>query len=150
MSAKVSTWAEVIGIAALVISLVFVGVEIRQNTEVAAAQAVLELNLGFNEQLLAVADNEELSQIIAKGNADTNELGSDEFNRYQAYTNALFNIQESALTFRRNGIVDEDEIASFVKTLCAMVSTPGGQKDFWEMARETYPAYFRATIEAEC
>ena len=52
---KLSTWAEVAGILALVVSLVFVGIEIRNNTAATSAQALLELNVAMNDVMLLQA-----------------------------------------------------------------------------------------------
>ena len=54
---KLSTWAEVLGIIALVVSLVFVGVEVRHSTAATSAQALLNLNDAMNEILRSDALN---------------------------------------------------------------------------------------------
>ena len=149
MSTKVSTWAEVVGIVVLIISLIFVGIEIRQNTKVAAAQAVLDLNLGFNEQSLILAENAELNQLLLDGGADPSQLSTEQYGTYMAFITVTFNIQESAATFYRNGVVDEEEYASFLAATCRLVSSPGGAK-FWESSKDFYNPYFRATIENQC
>ena len=52
---------EIGGFLAVVISLVFVGLELRQNTSALSAQALLELNLAINQEVQAVSGNESMA-----------------------------------------------------------------------------------------
>ena len=56
---KLSKIAEIVGLIAVVISLVFVGLEVRHNTATTAAQALLDLNSSVNEAMLLQSDKSE-------------------------------------------------------------------------------------------
>ena len=63
MSQKNSGLKEVVGVASVVISLLFVGWEIRQNTKVARGQTRLELTALNNEFLERIRSDPEFSEI---------------------------------------------------------------------------------------
>jgi hypothetical protein len=61
--------AEMVGIAAIVVSLILVAYELRQNTAVSTAQAVSDLNTAIDGAYRARAQNSELDELVGKGNA---------------------------------------------------------------------------------
>ncbi len=102
---KLSTWAEVAGIAALVVSLIFVGIEIRDNTAATSAQALLELNVAANEIMLLQADNAELADIVRIGDLDVDPLSETERYRYMRTIYSVLNNQENAFMFYRKSSI---------------------------------------------
>jgi len=74
--------AEIVGALGIVMSLIFVGVQIRENTaaaRAAASQAIFDSSRGF---LLDIALSDELSRIRRLGEADVSSLTPDEATRF--------------------------------------------------------------------
>ena len=57
---------EMIGIVAVIVSLLILGYEIRQNTDTSAAQAVFELNESARQTLFQEATDPNLASLISK------------------------------------------------------------------------------------
>jgi hypothetical protein len=96
---KVSAWVEVLGLGAVVVSLLFVGVEIRQNTAIASAQALLDLAAAANEILLAQAEDEDLAMIVKRGDTEIQDLNDAERARFDALVVSLWNTYEAAYAY---------------------------------------------------
>jgi hypothetical protein len=78
---KLSEWAnvaEIIGGAAIIASLIFVGLEVRENTQViklTSDRALDQQNLVLNT---AVAESHDLAEILVKGESDRDNLSAQE------------------------------------------------------------------------
>jgi hypothetical protein len=77
---KYSNWkqtAELVGIAAIVASLVLVAYELRQNSEIAAAEADATRYLAAVESYSVIAENEALAELLRKACSGQNEELTD-------------------------------------------------------------------------
>ena len=148
-SLKLSTWAEVVGIAAVVVSLVFVGIEIRHNTAATSAQALLELNNAFNEISLLQAEEAELADILLRGDSDLGSLGPIEHRRYAVFTSALMNTHENAFMFNKSGILDSDNYRGYAEALCIEMAIPG-TRALWTTGEFVLHEVFDDFIEKMC
>ena len=93
---KLSTWAELAGILALVVSLVFVGMELRLSSSATSAQALLELSLATNE--LVMWDLENYSQELdRKATEEPWKLSVEEERRVRLVSQMGMNLQERTL-----------------------------------------------------
>ena len=70
--------AEIIGIAAIVASLAFVGMELRQNTAAVQSSNLQSATDGSQEYLLLLASNPELSDLYDRAAADWDSLTAAE------------------------------------------------------------------------
>ena len=66
-SAKLNDWIQVIGIFALVSSLIFVGLQIKQTSEIALSQVSLTRASSAAETIMTFASNEHAMSAIGKG-----------------------------------------------------------------------------------
>lgn len=148
-SFKLSTWAEVVGIAAVVVSLVFVGIEIRHNTAATSAQALLELNNAFNEISLLQAEEAGLADIMLRGDSDLDSLGPIEHRRYVAFTGTLMNTFENAYMFHKSGILDSDTYRGYAEALCIEMALPGTRR-LWMTGEFVLHKVFNDFIEKTC
>ena len=98
---------EIVGLLAVVISLVFVGYEIRENTKLASAQALLELSQLSQENLLLVVDNDSLNELLLRAEKDHSNLSQEEHRKVRQYIYAVWNTYEAAFQFREKGILSE-------------------------------------------
>lgn len=108
---KLNAWvaiAEIISAAAVVISLIYVGLEIRRST--------LESDADIQEELLAytaqrrylVIESSDLSSLLAKGYADPSQLSPDEALRFQNYNELLYAAWERAYMANAAGVFSDE------------------------------------------
>ena len=116
---------EWIGGVAIVVSLLLVAYEIRQNTNAIAAQAVFDLNASGNGLLMVTAIDPEMSRLVGLGSANLDALNSDERSRYRDYVWANLNMYESAWIHYQRGIVNDEEIESWRIDFCDYIAMNG-------------------------
>ena len=121
---------EVTGVVAVVLGLVFVGLELNQNTAVISAQAIFELNASSNEAFREVAQNPDLADLLDRGYADPDSLNANELDRFNYWLRAVFNANESAYLYYKKGLIEEGDFAGWREALCALLQRKGAEQ-FW-------------------
>lgn len=149
MRIQLSAWAESIGIMALVLSLVFVGVEIRQNSNATEAQALLELNLAVSDLQLAQAEDGEFAEIIEKGRFNPESLSDAETYRFQNWAYAMLSIHENAYVFFSKGMLEDDHYEAWSVATCKLLSQPG-IRAMWKNEFLTFQVEFEEYIVRRC
>ena len=111
--------------AGVVISLLFVGYEIRQNTTLARAQMRNELSMGIVNWLMVEAENPQLASVALRGRVG-GELTVEEARQYERQTRALFRCWENVHYQYRQGLYDEVEFSGHRDAMREEVTTwPG-------------------------
>ena len=108
---KLGNWvaiAEIISAAAVVISLIYVGLEIRRTTLESDADIQAELLSYTHQRRYLVIESADLSSILAKGYADPTQLSADEALRFQGYIELLYAAWERAYMTSEAGVLSED------------------------------------------
>ncbi|MDA8681602.1 hypothetical protein N9M08_03590 [Porticoccaceae bacterium] len=103
-------WAEIIGGLAVVISLIFVAIQIRSSVIQSRADSytkVSELWLNFTS---VIASNEETWRIFHKGTNDYETFTPEEKARFGFLISMYFGIIETLLNYRKVGLFDDSEI----------------------------------------
>jgi len=101
--------AELVGMAAIVASLIFVGLELRQSQEIALSQTHSERSTTVIEQIISVADNSHYLSALAKraaGNPD--EVTPIEHQALLMVANAaMFSIEDAFYQHQRGFLPEE-------------------------------------------
>lgn len=146
---RIKRWPELIGLAAVVLSVLLLGLEIRQNTEVASAQAMAELNAAANDLLSAEAENESLAAILVRGDLDLASLSAVEARRYRSHVYALINTADAAHGFYQRGILDEDDFSGWRAFTCDYLAG-ASVNVVWNETRETSGVAFVRFVADAC
>ena len=105
--------AELIGIAAVVLSLILVAMELRQNTIALEGQAVLDLNAAMAAQLDSYFEYPELREIFVKTRSGPEvDLTVDEQLLLNLQVNQLTASMEAAWVFHRFGLIDDEQLGT--------------------------------------
>ena len=86
---------ELVGIFAVVLSLLLVAYEIRQSTDTAAAQAVFELNEAGRQSLFLQSTDPDLMELIILAEDDLDALTDVQQQKYRRWVFAFLNLYES-------------------------------------------------------
>ena len=108
---KLNYWvaiAEIISAVAVVISLIYVGVEIRRSTLESDADIQAELLSYTVQRRYLVIESSDLSSLLAKGYADPAGLSSDELLRFQGYIELFYVAWERAFLTRAAEVLSEE------------------------------------------
>lgn len=112
-SQKRSGVREVVGVASVVISLLFVGWEIRQNTKVARGQTRLELTALNNEFLERIRSDSEFSEIWRTAWNTEETLDEAAEYRIEFMMMQYLRLLENVHLQYQEGLLDPDALASY-------------------------------------
>jgi hypothetical protein len=141
-----SNYAEIFGVIALVISLIYVGLQVRQNTnvmQVGAAQAFAELYNTFTNTLSSDAV---LAELWLRGMQDLESLDEVEKVRFSALAAQCARVFESALVQHDKGALDEDVWTGFQPAIRDVFSQPG-VKTWWEKRKHWHSSGFQILVK---
>ena len=141
--------AEIVGIAAIILSLLLVAYELRQSTAIATSQAVFDLNSVLDESYRARAQDEDLDELIARGHADPESLSVRERSQFYAWLRADMNIKEATWFYWDRGIIPREETDGIRNSICSRVASPGG-REYWHNQQQFFSTGFRETIDEWC
>lgn len=108
---KLNAWvaiAEIISAVAVVISLIYVGFEIRSSTRESEADIQAELLTYTARRRYLVVESSDLSSLLARGYADPTQLSPDETLRFQSYIELLYVAWERAYMTRAAGVLSDE------------------------------------------
>ncbi|MGI9263317.1 MAG: hypothetical protein ACR2QU_00215 [Gammaproteobacteria bacterium] len=135
---KLNTWvaiAEVISAVAVVISLIYVGLEIRRSTLESDADIQAELLTYTVQRRYLLIESSDLSSLLAKGYADPSQLSPDEILRFQSYIELFYVAWERAYMSKDAGVFSEE---LFDTWHAWFVSVAENDPEFvWPMVRDS-------------
>ncbi len=146
---KDSRWLEVLGLATVIVSVLLLAWEIRQNTQTATAQAMLDLNAMANEVLNAEAQSVQLAGVLVKGDEDLDSLSPVEYQQFQSHVYTAINTIAAAHGFFNEGILDEREFSGWRNYTCLYLGGPSVHA-IWESLKPTWGTDFVAFVEETC
>lgn len=135
---KLNVWvaiAEIISAAAVVISLIYVGLEIRRSTLESEADVQSELLSYTVQRRILVIESSDLSSLLAKGYADPTRLLPDETLRFQSYIELFYVAWERAYMTNAAGVLS-DELFDLWNTWFISVAEPD-PAFVWPMVRDS-------------
>ncbi len=140
----IGTIAEVVGAIAVVLSLIYVATQIKQNTDASRAHSINQINSQYGALMSQIAMNADLAQIYRKA-TDGEELGPIESVRYTAYLSAFFAFIEEFYLLHRSGFYEEDlgdgdAIEFFAPTVRRLLACPVAIRWWKEESRNIYVA----------
>ena len=137
---------ELISAGAILVGLIFVGLELKQNTVAAEAdtmQGLLELS---NQGLYEIATNPELADLVVKAQENFDDLTESEYLRYRSHIWADWNIWEHSFYSHHNGTMDDtlwdSRDKSFYNLYCEKSS-----RRVWDEMKSGFGVEFRAYLQ---
>ena len=137
---------EFLGGIAVIVSLVYLAAQIRQNTNSLRASTFQAATDSVTEFTTLGTDESELSRIYSSGLFGTEALS--EHDRIQFYFLFVTIVRrlESAFFQREAGIIDEHQWAGFEQLASVLLKSPGGREQ-WERTRQSFTPPFREFVE---
>jgi len=137
---------ETLGFIGVIVSMVFVGMEMRLNTQAIQATARNEMASGSREWLMEMSASPALSS-AARRWAEGEELNADLVFMVELSVNALLRNAENVFLQVEGGTVDESALVSYGFTSSGFYQSPNFP-EYWAGKRENYhPAFVTAFEE---
>lgn len=118
---------ELLGAVAVVLSLLYVALQVRSSTRQARFDASRELAVRISDASFAAAENPDLAEIFHRGSANPGSLDPVEQVRYRGFVNTLFRGFEQQYLLRRDGAIPDEQwtaVSAIIHDFCAL---PGVQ-----------------------
>ena len=112
---------EVVGLVGIIVSLVFLGYELKRSNDIAEAQAVAEIYAMTNEMGLAMAENPELSRVFSLAQNEFESLQGEDLWTFYVLLEYVINVNEAAWKYYDKGIIDKVEADSYTLGLCRLL-----------------------------
>lgn len=139
---------EILGIVAVVLSLLFVGYEINQNTLVAKAQTRDSMTEKLMNWELSIGSSQYSATVWSKGTSgyyldpDTGEVSA-----FNLLASANLRMWENEWYQFQLGLFEEEEFEPRLERWERRMETSPGFQDLWKSARETYAQGFRSIMD---
>ena len=137
--------AEIIGALAVVVGLLFVGLEIRGNTEAQQFTATQTLVAEYNEAITSINDSGFIC-IYIKGSSDFNSLSQSEKIRYSIQMQPIFRTFEQLHYSALHGTIDANVYSGFERQFAAILQLPGN-KQYWAARHHWFGDTFQEHAE---
>jgi len=133
---------EIIGGIAIIISLIYVGVQIKQNTKairVSTSHSFIEMH---SQEVLAISLNPEFRDIFWRGLKGLANLQANEIPAFTAWTMNVFRTWEAFWYEWREGIFDANLHAGWHVQFCDLFGY-AGIVEVWEIRQHQFSTAFR-------
>lgn len=141
-----SAIAEIVGAVAVVISLVYVGIQIRQNTISQNALMHQQLMDSQNEVNRNISSNPEVNALIEKAASDFSALSNEEVRQLRFAYFGFFNIWHIAHQNFHRGMLEQHVLEEWERGAAWMLSTDRAAKAVWDDLSPVYDPAFRRHI----
>ena len=139
---------EIVGMVFVVISLLAVFIQLRQNTQIVRASSATQGVEGLAQSWRMLAQDAELMELVLKGLEDPSRLdGVDRARWYSYFSSSWWGLQSSYNQWR-NGLLDDDYWHSYKSLFVDLKDQPGLQKH-WIDRKHWMSEDFRQYVETE-
>jgi hypothetical protein len=134
-SEKLNRWLTLVANFAVVAGIVFLAVELQQNTHQLRLQSYQAWQ-GANTDINMTIADPELSAIVARGHTDSRNLSKDEYIAYAMYHMSLLQMAQSTHYLYLQGALDE-ELWESEMDRAAGILTLNGVRQWWDAGGRT-------------
>lgn len=144
----IGAFSEAIGAMAVVISLIYVGTQIRHNTRTSRDEAMRAIYLATTDQFTAMADPVN-AQCVLKGLDSFRSLSTEEKYRFDNLMCALINLVESSVMSNDADLLLDESVEAWADFLGPRYFTHPGAREWWNYARMVFAPSTRVWIDRE-
>lgn len=146
--ADLADLGEFIGSLGVIVSLLYLGTQIRHNTrsvQAASYQTVVE---GVNQVNRLLIAEDALPGLVLRGQQDLAALTPEERLRFGAFLGHVITNHEIAFHLFRRGLLDADSFEAHRASVVGVLSAAGARR-WWQMARGSMSRSLRDHLDAE-
>lgn len=116
---------EIVGALAVVVTLVYLVIQIRQNTAAVATATYESTMTGFNDINVVVASQPELASLLDRGSQDPDLLSAEEVTQFNFLLRCYANQWWKLLKLHERGSLSEGEWSIFAREAAQFLDQPG-------------------------
>ena len=141
-----ANYADVVGGIAVLVSLIYVGLQIRSNTRSSLSQTNMMAHESMANISLEIAKDAQLGSLVRRGLLRVSELDADEKFQFLTLLLSLYRRYENVFYQNRKGLLEDELWEGYSHSMISYLNTDGG-KEFWTHRKESFSATFRAFLE---
>lgn len=141
-----ANYADVIGGTAVLISLIYVGLQIRSNTKSSLSQTNMAAHESLANISLAIGTDAQLASLVRKGLLNFDALSEDEKFQFLTMLTSLYRRYENVYYQNKKGLLENELWPGYSYSMSAYLNTDGGKK-FWAHRKDSFSNSFRAFLE---
>ncbi|MGB5212011.1 MAG: hypothetical protein WBO47_07500 [Gammaproteobacteria bacterium] len=127
---------EIVGIAGIIVSLIFLGYELKRANDIAETEAVATIYSMTNDMGLAMAENPELSRVFGQALSDFESLSPDDRWTLYVLLEYVINVNEAAWKYFDKGIINQEEVDFYTRGLCKLIGRHPSLVEAWHANKE--------------
>lgn len=139
--------AQTVGVIAIFVSLVFLAIQVRQNSAITRAQVHQQVADAFTVYLETMANHSSVVFAGTSGKDGMAPLSDEELLRFSFIMAGLFKIWENAFYQHKSGFLDERSWQSNVTWMLTWFHMPGVQL-WWGVRKGLFAKEFQAFLES--
>ena len=132
----ISAIAESIGVIAVLITLIYLAIQVRQNTEMSRQSILRNQTDRYLNNCYFMAGNSGIMDIFMRSMADPDSVTREEWWRFGSYLYGMFKDYEEMYYFNTSGRQEDYRWESSQRDLRFYLSRPGGRKWWRSQGRE--------------
>jgi hypothetical protein len=137
---------EIVGALAVFLTLIYLAIQIRQNTRAVQASAIDSANSQVSTIRMHIFSDSEVANIYRRGNEDPTSLDADDSIRYRLMIHNILLSLSNVITQASVTGLSESTWRTQLPILTRVVATAGGHW-FWKNYRHEFEESFRQTID---
>lgn len=137
---------QVIGAIAVVISLIYVAIQIRQNTNAVRSATAQSVHEHFASWYRLLASDSAVAQVVIDGLKDYHSLSEKEKARFIAVFMAFLSYSQNAFLKWRQGLLEPSLWMGWEQLIMNLAGAPGGRA-FWKERSYLFGEEFRRHVE---
>ncbi len=139
---------QVVASVAVIASLMFVGLQIRQNTKANRA-STLQMNADYWLTYLTTLADSRFSVLYSKGALGRKDLDGEQFGQFFFLCRATFMGCENQHYQYRTGLLDEDAYRGYQATIREQIAAFPGVRAMWQLVKHTYGTEFVKFLDVQ-
>jgi hypothetical protein len=140
---------EIVGAVAVVLTLGYLAVQIRQNTRALKASTHQSLSDSTIRFQAVTLDNAEVARIRLAGGKDLSSLTEEEHYRFITAMEMLFRLIENAFVQYKQGTLDDEGWHRYAETVPYLFQLRPGVVDWWNSPRIPFSPSFTAWVDEQ-
>jgi len=148
-AARVAAAAEIVSAVAVVVGLLFVGLELRRNTAAVEAATFQDLTDVSNTWIMTIASDADLSRILREGNERPDDLTAADRQRYSLIERAFWVRMQNVYSQYVRGTLSAEDWSLYEAVMCAEGTggPPAGRLAVWPQQRPVLSAALIDLVE---
>ena len=136
---------EIVGAIAVVLTLGYLAVQIRQNTRTVRASTHHGAIRLWNEQQVAFGSDPAVSGLLLRGSEDYSQLDPDERFRYTLLMRSIIGVYYDLFVQHGERLVSEEAWSTYRRQIPRNLSWPGA-REWWQRNRQMYTEAFQQEV----